>query len=208
MKPADSSNKEAEKFRDFKDRVLHGIKRSSYLTSMMEKVKLDVHLSESDSQTLGLQLSVLGHTWGRAFKNEWVDYIREVPKIYIHQEPGEGGETFLKQICGKLLDEGYRGKAYVIHTPGAKDPSDLHIQNPDKFKEIWQLTLDNAKELDLADFEPKPEEIIPDAPVRIRTPLGWLVNEKGVHQETKDGLVTICATPLLISRRLKASIRQ
>ena len=160
---------------------------------------------ESDSQTLWLHnFQCLGIPGAGAFKNEWVDYIREVPKIYIHQEPGEGGETFLKQICGKLLDEGYQGKAYVIHTPRAKDPSDLHIQNPDKFKEIWQLTLDNAKELDLADFEPKPEEIIPDAPVRLRTPLGWLVNEKGVHQETKDGLVTICATPLLISRRLKS----
>lgn len=159
---------------------------------------------ESDSQTLWLHnFQCLGIPGAGAFKNEWVDYIREVPKIYIHQEPGEGGETFLKQICGKLLDEGYRGKAYVIHTPGAKDPSDLHIQDPEKFKEIWQQTLDNAKELDLTDFEPKPEEIIPNAPVRLRTPLGWLVNEKGVHQETKDGLVTICATPLLISRRLK-----
>lgn len=161
---------------------------------------------ESDSQTLWLQgFHALGIPGASAFKSEWVDYIREVPKIYIHQEPGEGGETFLKQVCGTLLDEGYQGKAFVIHTPGDyKDPSDLHVANPEKFKEIWQQTLDNAKELDLTDYEPKPEEIIPNAPVRLRTPLGWLVNEKGVHQETKDGLVTVCATPLLISRRLKS----
>lgn len=159
---------------------------------------------ESDSQTLWLHgFQALGIPGAGSFKNEWVDYIRDVPRLYIHQEPGEGGEAFLKQICGKLLDEGYRGKAYLIHTPGYKDPSDLHVADPDKFKEIWQKVLDTAKELNLADFEPKPEEIIPNAPVRLRTPLGWLVNEKGVHQETKDGLVTVCATPLLISRRLR-----
>lgn len=159
---------------------------------------------ESDSQTLWLHgFQCLGIPGAGSFKSEWVDYIREVPRLYIHQEPGEGGEAFLKQICGKLLDEGYRGKAYVIHTPGHKDPSDLHVADPDKFKEVWQQVLDSAQELDLADFEPKPDEIIPNAPVRLRTPNGWLVNEKGVHQETKDGLVTVCATPLLISRRLK-----
>ena len=159
---------------------------------------------ESDSQTLWLHgFQALGIPGAGAFKNEWVDYIRDVPRLYIHQEPGEGGEAFLKQICGKLLDEGYRGKVYVIHTPGYKDPSDLHVAAPDRFKEVWQQVLNSAKELNLTDFEPKPEEIIPNAPVRLRTPLGWLVNEKGVHQETKDGLVTVCATPLLISRRLR-----
>jgi uncharacterized protein (DUF927 family) len=159
---------------------------------------------ESDSQTLWYHgFQALGIPGAGSFKNEWVDYIRDVPKIYIHQEPGEGGEAFLKQICGKLLDEGYRGKVYVIHTPGYKDPSDLHVADPNGFKATWQKVLESARELNLADFEPRPEEIIPNAPIRLRLPVGWIVNENGVYKQEKDGLLLVCPVPILITKRLR-----
>ena len=158
---------------------------------------------ESDAHTLWYHgIPALGIPGASTFQPAWAEYLRGL-KIYIHQEPDAGGEQFVRKIAEGFVTARWEGEVLSFSIPGHKDPSDLHVADPDKFLVRWREALAGARPLDIRSLAVKPEEIIPGAPVQLRIPPGWRVTEKGVAVMKEEGPVSICPVPILLSRRLR-----
>lgn len=79
-------------------------------------------------------------------------HFEAVNRIYTVIEPDAGGEAVKKWISGSRI----KGKAYLVSLHPFKDPSSLHIDDPDKFKERFQRALDAAERF--IDVEAKEKE--------------------------------------------------
>nr|WP_273483682.1 DUF927 domain-containing protein [Desulforamulus ruminis] len=162
---------------------------------------------ESDSQTLWCHgIPALGAPGATTFQAAWAQYLNGL-KIYIHQEPDAGGETFVKKVCAGLVEARFEGEVLCFSIPGYKDPSALHCANPDGFMESWRAAFDMARPINITDIVIQPEEVIPGAPVQLRTPAGWRINGKGVFTfvgKENPVMVKVCPVPVLLTRRLKS----
>lgn len=158
---------------------------------------------ESDAHTLWHHgIPALGIPGATTFQPGWAEYLRGL-KVYIHQEPDAGGEQFVRKVAEGLVAARWDGEVLLFSIPGHKDPSDLHVADPDKFPARWREALAGARPLDIRSLAVKPEEILPGAPVQLRIPPGWRVTEKGVAVMKEEGPVSVCPVPVLLSRRLR-----
>lgn len=164
---------------------------------------------ESDTHTLSYYgIPVLGVPGASTFNSTWVEDLKAVKEIYIHHENDEGGNTFVKTVCKGLLTAEYKGEVYKIEcaSAGVKDPSELHLKRNNEFKEIWENIIDSKTKLEIEQIINKPEITIPGAPIQLKIPVGWVVNETGVyaHSDKMGGNVLVCSTPILINSRVKS----
>lgn len=165
---------------------------------------------ESDTQTLWyLQIPALGVPGAAVFKPEWRRKLEGIDKVYLHIEPDQGGETFLQQMCQKLLDGGYQGQVYrwSCGEYGCKDPSDLFIQlGKEQAAVKIKAALDSATLIDLNRLTEQIPTPVEGAPIRLRQPEGWIFSEKGISiiDEKTAMPHVVCRTPLLITRRLRS----
>ncbi len=66
---------------------------------------------------------------------EAVEHLSCIQKIYVHHEPDKGGETFVAGVQDRLARLGFEGKVFELRMPdGIKDPADLHVTDPERFK--------------------------------------------------------------------------
>jgi uncharacterized protein (DUF927 family)/ribosomal protein L37AE/L43A len=161
---------------------------------------------ESDTHTLWYHgFSALGVPGASTFQPAWTEYVKGL-KVYVYIEPDISGETMYKKTFGALSEGGFEGEAYQISIQGYKDPSDLHIADPDNFKERWKTVLKMAQPVDLNELKVKVEETVPGTPVQLRNPVGWRMEENGIFRiDDKTGLpACVCRTPILLSRRMKS----
>jgi predicted Zn-ribbon and HTH transcriptional regulator len=70
--------------------------------------------------------------------------LEGIERLYIVQEPDAAGASFVKALTNQLKGWRWQGKAFVVHLPGAKDPSDLYIQDHTAFRAAFQHALDHA----------------------------------------------------------------
>src|SRR5260221_8082980 len=70
-----------------------------------------------------------------------------IDRLYIIQEPDAGGTTFVKALTNRLKQWQWQGKAFVVHLPGTKDPSDLYTQDRKGFRAAFQEALEHAEPL-------------------------------------------------------------
>ena len=85
---------------------------------------------ESDAQTLWyLKISAFGVPGATNFNARMVPKLQDL-KLYIHQEPDQGGQTFLAKICRILKEEEFLGEVYTWSCKqfGVKDPSELYLK--------------------------------------------------------------------------------
>jgi putative DNA primase/helicase len=61
-----------------------------------------------------------------------------IENIFVHQEPGEAGERFANKVPQRFSALGCAGSIFVFSLPGIKDPADLHVSEPDAFKDILE----------------------------------------------------------------------
>ena len=164
---------------------------------------------ESDSHSLWFMgISALGVSGASMFKAKQSDILQDL-KIYIHQEPDQGGETFLRKMIGGLRDGGFIGKVFrwsCSAIPGCKDPSDVFIKfgKEDGAKKIMTL-LKAAEPIDLNEPDAIPEAV-QGAPVNLRQPEGWIYSEKGISKinEKTYAPVMVCRTPIILTKRLRS----
>ena len=101
-----------------------------------------VVLCEGESDTLSLWkhgLPALGIPGATNWKPEFAEYVTG-RKLYVWQEPDEGGEKFVDDIVTDLPD------ALVIISPeGMKDASDLHMADPEAFGRRFTELVEAAK---------------------------------------------------------------
>ena len=164
---------------------------------------------ESDTQTLWyLKFSALGVPGAANFNARMVPKLQDL-KLYIHQEPDQGGQTFLAKICRILKEEDFIGEVYTWSCKqfGVKDPSELYLRDgAEKASEKIQKAIKHAQKLDLDDLSGAIPEAIKGAPANLRQPEGWIYSEKGIsHIDEKKAIPTmVCRTPIILTQRLKS----
>jgi len=173
---------------------------------------------ESDNQTLTLYgIPALGVPGATTFQASWTEQLQGLT-IYIHDERDlrkpetpdspSGSENFIKKICDGLYSEKFVGEVYTLSckTQGVKDPSDLHIKYASDFEDKWNAVFEAAQPIDLKSMAVQVEELIPGAPIQLRSPIGFRINESGIYKvDDKTGILAqVCRTPILLTSRMKS----
>jgi len=98
---------------------------------------------ESDCHTLWFyEIPALGIPGASNWRDGWVAHLDGIAKIYAVIEPDQGGETLRE----KLTDcEAIRERLHLLELSEHKDPSALHLTDPDRFKERFEVALEDAK---------------------------------------------------------------
>lgn len=164
---------------------------------------------ESDSQSMWhMGVSCLGVPGASMFKPKQAEFLQDL-KLYIHQEPDRGGETFVRKILEGLREGGFIGEVYCFScstVSGCKDPSDLYMKfGKDSAASKVVKLIEKAKPLSLEVTEVIPDAI-KDAPVNLRRPRGWEYSDDGIFRFNEKDYeeVLVCRTPIILTRRLKS----
>jgi hypothetical protein len=105
---------------------------------------------ESDCWTLWLRhLPALGIPGADLSKVLQEGHVAQLPKIYVFQEPHQSGEAFVDGVRHRLAALGWRGELRRIHLADFKDPSALHIDDPERFPERWRAAMQAADVLEI-----------------------------------------------------------
>jgi Protein of unknown function (DUF3987) len=107
---------------------------------------------ETDAWTLWHHgLPGLGLPGAGAAKTLVSEHLVGLTTLYVVREPGQGGDTFVSGVAGRLAELGFDGKLYALRMPeGVKDPSDLHIRNTRGFKAALSAAVEAAVPVPLA----------------------------------------------------------
>src|SRR5215212_4182361 len=86
---------------------------------------------ESDAHTLWChEMPALGIPGASNWKAEWASHLKGIEKIYAIIEPDHGGYTLREKLSGC---EAIRERLYLLELDEHKDPSALHLADPDRF---------------------------------------------------------------------------
>jgi len=98
---------------------------------------------ESDCHTLWFyEIPALGIPGASNWRDGWATYLNGIEKIYAVVEPDQGGDTLRE----KLTDcEAIRERLHILELGEHKDPSALHLADPERFRERFKVALERAK---------------------------------------------------------------
>jgi hypothetical protein len=129
----------------------------NYLDEARKRGYLVKPEGESDWMTLKQHgFPVLALPGASNYKCIKLEYLRDIDRVYILQEPDEAGRQLPDNLYKHLKSLGYRGKVYAVdlyERTGCKDPSELQekiVKEDDsliRFKSVFQSALDNARPL-------------------------------------------------------------
>jgi len=109
---------------------------------------------ESDCHTLWYhEIPALGIPGASNWRDEWATYLDGIEKVYAVIEPDQGGDTLREKLT---RCEVIRERLHLLELGEHKDPSALHLADPGRFKERFEIALENAKpwiELERAEGE-------------------------------------------------------
>jgi hypothetical protein len=98
---------------------------------------------ESDCHTLWFyEIPALGIPGASNWRDGWATYLDGIEKIYAVIEPDQGGDTLREKLTGC---EAIRERLYLLDLGKHKDPSALHLANQSRFKERFEIALEDAK---------------------------------------------------------------
>jgi biotin operon repressor len=98
---------------------------------------------ESDCHTLWFyEIPALGIPGASNWRDGWATYLDGIEKIYAVIEPDQGGDTLREKLTGC---EAIRERLYLLELGEHKDPSALHLADPDRFRERFEVALEDAK---------------------------------------------------------------
>src|SRR5262249_58555911 len=72
-------------------------------------------------------------------------HVAQVTRLYVVQEPDDGGTTFVDNVRNRLAALRWSGVLQVIQFDGIKDVADLHADDPDRFDKRWRQALAAAR---------------------------------------------------------------
>jgi hypothetical protein len=114
---------------------------------------------ESDCHTLWChEIPALGIPGASNWRDEWATYLDGIEKVYVVIEPDQGGDTLREKLisCAPI-----RERLHLLELGDHKDPSALHLTDPDRFMERFGVALEKAKpwvELERAEAEATAQE--------------------------------------------------
>ncbi len=89
----------------------------------------------------------LGIPGASSYRCLQLEHVSRFQRLFIHQEPDEAGARFARELAEWLRTIGFTGEILVFDLGefGVKDPSDLHVADPEQFPERLQKALDGAR---------------------------------------------------------------
>ena len=98
---------------------------------------------ESDPHTLWFhEIPALGIPGASSWRDGWATYLDGIEKIYAVIEPDQGGDTLREQLT---RCEAIRERLHLLELGEHKDPSVLHLADPEGFRERFGVALGRAK---------------------------------------------------------------
>jgi hypothetical protein len=98
---------------------------------------------ESDCHTLWFyEIPALGSPGASNWRDGWATYLDGIEKIYAVIESDQGGDTLREKLisCAPI-----RERLHLLELGEHKDPSALHLADPDMFRERFEVALEEAK---------------------------------------------------------------
>ena len=109
---------------------------------------------ESDCHTLWYhEIPALGIPGVNNWRDGWASHLDGIEKVYALIEPDQGGDTLREKLTGCTA---IRERLYLLELGEHKDPSALHLADSDRFRERFEVALEDAKpwiELEKAEAE-------------------------------------------------------
>jgi MarR family protein len=100
---------------------------------------------ESDCHALWFyEIPALGIPGASNWRDEWATYLDGIEKIFAIIEPDHGGDTLRERLT---RCEAIRERLHLLELGEYKDPSALHLADPDRFRERFEVALTDAKPL-------------------------------------------------------------
>jgi hypothetical protein len=97
---------------------------------------------ESDCHTLWFQdLPALGIPGANNWKEEWARHLEGIPIIYVVVEPDKGGAATLAWLRMSTI----RDRVKIIEIKKAKDPSELYLNDPSRFRDGWNKLIADSR---------------------------------------------------------------
>ena len=98
---------------------------------------------ESDCHTLWhYEIPALGIPGVNNWRDGWATHLDGVERIYAIIEPDHGGDTLREKLAGC---EVIRDRLHLLELGEHKDPSALHLADPGRFRERFEVALEDAK---------------------------------------------------------------
>jgi len=98
---------------------------------------------ESDCHTLWFyEIPALGIPGASNWKAEWASHLKGIEKIYAIIEPDRGGDTLREKL---IRCEAIRERLHLLELGEHKDPSALHLADPDRFRERFEAALEDGE---------------------------------------------------------------
>jgi MarR family len=98
---------------------------------------------ESDCHTLWFyEIPALGIPGASNWRDGWATYLDGIEKIYALIEPDQGGDTLREKLT---RCEAIRERLYLVEMEEHKDPSALHLADPERFGEHFEAALEDAE---------------------------------------------------------------
>jgi hypothetical protein len=98
---------------------------------------------ESDCHTLWYHdIPALGIPGASNWREGWASHLDGIEKIYAVIEPDQGGDTLREKLTAC---EAIRNRLHLVQLGEYKDPSALHLADPDRFRERLEAALESAK---------------------------------------------------------------
>jgi hypothetical protein len=109
---------------------------------------------ESDCHSLWFyEIPAIGIRGANNWRDGWATYLEGIERIYAVIEPDQGGKTLREKLTAC---EVIRNRLHLVQLGVCKDPSDLHLAAPHKFRARFEAFLEDAKpwiELERAEVE-------------------------------------------------------
>lgn len=134
----ESEDKDAPRFkwRSGCKAVLYGLQRLANAKALRAVVLVE---GESDTQTLLYHgIPSLGVPGATSWKREWAETLDGIETIFAIREPGKAGSEFIRRVA----ESGLADRLRVVDLGDAKDPSGLHVRDPERFEEDFGAALD------------------------------------------------------------------
>src|ERR671920_58689 len=98
---------------------------------------------ESDCHTLWYhEIPALGIPGASNWRDEWAYYLEGIEKVYVVIEPDQGGDTLREKLIGC---EVIHDRLHLLELGEHKDPSALHVADPERFGERFEVALEDAE---------------------------------------------------------------
>jgi len=98
---------------------------------------------ESDSHTLWYhEIPALGIPGASNWRDGWAACLDGIEKVFAVIEPDQGGESLREKLTGC---KAIRERLHLVELEDHKDPSAVHLADPDEFEKRFEVALEGAK---------------------------------------------------------------